>query len=72
MGATGPREDADGMLTPIVTEVFRAFEPVVRDTFIREFEQGQPRERAAASNVVSLASHRARRPSPVGAPLRAA
>lgn len=72
MGADPPREEAVPMLTPIVTEVSRAFEPVVRDTFIREFDARAPREAAAIENVVGLASHRARRRRPVPAPARAA
>ncbi len=59
------------MLTPIVTEVRRAAEPVVRDTFIREFDGRAPRERQPA-NVVALAAHRSPRSSRAPVPARAA
>lgn len=39
------------MLTPIVTEIARAAEPVVRDTFIREFEGRPVRRRSAPTSL---------------------
>jgi hypothetical protein len=68
MGAAVPRGQAVPMLTPIVTEISRAFEPVVRDTFIRDAGLRDPREPAASAGVVSLAAYRAA----AGAPARAA
>lgn len=59
------------MLTPIVTEVRRAAEPVVRDTFIREFDGRPPREQQR-TNVVALAAHRSLRRGPAPVPARAA
>lgn len=50
------------MLTPIVTEVPRAIEPVVHDTFIREYAGRAPRERGLPVNIVRLSTHRSRRP----------
>jgi len=60
MAGVPAREQTDDMLTPIVTEIPRALEPVGRDTFI------VPREQF---NVVRLVSRE--RPAPV-APARAA
>ena len=58
-----PREQTDPMLTPIVTEIRRALEPVGRDTFIGAREAG---------NVVRLVP-RELRDRPVAAlPARAA
>jgi hypothetical protein len=54
------QEQTDGMLTPIVTEIPRALEPVGRDTFIAPREPG---------NVVRLVARE--RPAPV-VPARAA
>ena len=53
MAGVSPREQTDHMLTPIVTEIPRALEPVGRDTFIGSRELNNvvrlvPRERAAA------------------------
>ena len=53
MAGDAPREQTDDMLTPIVTEIPRALEPVGRDTFIASREPGNvvrlvPRERSAA------------------------
>ena len=72
MGAARRQEEAHRMLTPIVTEVSRAAEAIVRDTFIREFEAGEPRERITGANVIGLAAHRAQRSRPLAAPARAA
>ncbi|HEV2786527.1 MAG TPA: hypothetical protein VGV67_09085 [Solirubrobacteraceae bacterium] len=60
------------MLTPIVTEISRVAEPVVRDTFIREFDPLKQREQGASATVVRLASHRLRRRRPLAVPARAA
>ena len=60
------------MLTPIVTEISRIAEPVVRDTFISDSDLRSPHAQPASPNVVALASRRARRRRPVSAPLRAA
>ena len=57
------------MLTPKVTEINRSVEPVVRDTFIREFDGRMARGQA---NVVGLAAHRSRRRRSALAPARAA
>ena len=54
MGAARPQEDARLMLTPIVTEIRRAGEPVGRDTFIADDE----REREGPTNVVRLSQRR--------------
>ncbi len=59
------------MLTPIVTEVRRAAEPVVRDTFIGEFDGRAPREQQRA-DVVALAAYRSLRRNPAPVPARAA
>lgn len=58
------------MLTPIVTEIHRASEPVSRDTFIATYERRAPGARDAGTNVVSLAAHRSHAGRPV--PARAA
>jgi hypothetical protein len=60
------------MLTPIVTEVPRAIEPVVHDTFIREYEGRAPRERDLPANVVRLSTHRSRRRRSAVVPARVA
>ena len=60
------------MLTPIVTEVPRAIEPVVDDTFISEFADQAPREQDFAENVVRLSAHRSRRHQPALMPARVA
>lgn len=72
MAAGRPLGHAWAMLTPMVTEIHRAYEPVVRDTFIREFEGRAPRRPTSPSNVVRLAAHRARRSAPAAVPARAA
>ncbi len=62
--AGGPsREQTDGMLTPIVTEVRRALEPVGRDNFIGPREPG---------NVVRLVPRDLRDRPAVALPARAA
>lgn len=60
MAGTPPSEQTDDMLTPIVTEIPRALEPVGRDTFLAARER---------SNVVRLVARE--RPAAV-APARAA
>jgi hypothetical protein len=60
------------MLTPIVTEVPRAIEPVVRDTFIREYAGRTPGERGLPANVVHLSAHRSRRGAATVVPARVA
>ena len=40
MAGASPRAQTDDMLTPIVTEIPRALEPVGRDTFIGARELG--------------------------------
>jgi hypothetical protein len=60
------------MLTPIVTEVPRAIEPVVRDTFVSEYATRAPGERALPANVVRLSTHRSRRRMPAVVPARVA
>ncbi len=72
MGANRPREHADRMLAPTVTELSRIAEPVVRDTFASEFDVREPRERPPSANLVDLASHRTRRIRPLAPPARAA
>ena len=62
MGGAVPREQTGAMLTPIVTEIPRALEPVGRDTFIGVRELG---------NVVRLAP-RELRERPAVVPARAA
>ena len=52
MAGAPPAEQTDDMLTPIVTEIPRALEPVGRDTFIAARELGNvvrlvPRDRSA-------------------------
>jgi hypothetical protein len=59
------------MLTPIITEIHRVPEPVVRDTFISEFDGPTVRRPDPPSNIVSLAAHRSRR-HPAAVPARAA
>jgi hypothetical protein len=60
------------MLTPIVTEIPRAVEPVVHDTFIREYAGRASRERDLPANVVRLSTHRSRRRRPTVVPARVA
>jgi hypothetical protein len=60
------------MLTPIVTEVPRAIEPVVHDTFIREYTGRVPREQGLPANVVRLSTHRSRRRRSAVVPARVA
>jgi hypothetical protein len=60
------------MLTPIVTEVPRAIESVVHDTFIREYAGRAPRDRSLPANVVRLSTHRSRRRRPAVVPARVA
>jgi hypothetical protein len=60
------------MLTPIVTEVPRAIEPVVRDTFIRDYTTRAPGERSLPANVVRLSAHRSWRGAATVAPARVA
>jgi hypothetical protein len=60
------------MLTPIVTEIPRAIEPVVLDTFIREFAGRAPSAQGRRANVVSLSTHRARRRRQAVVPARVA
>jgi hypothetical protein len=60
------------MLTPTVTEVPRAIEPVVHDTFIREYAARPPGKRDLPANVVRLSTHRSRRHVPAVVPARVA
>jgi hypothetical protein len=60
------------MLTPIVTEVSRAIEPVVHDTFIRQYTGRAPRERGLPANVIRLSAHRSRRRRSAVVPARVA
>lgn len=62
MAGAPPWEQTDDMLTPIVTEIPRALEPVGRDTFIGVRER---------TNVVRLAA-RELRERPAVVPARAA
>jgi hypothetical protein len=54
MGAAGAQADADHMLTPIVTEVSRSFEPVVLDTFIRGSELRESPEQSRRVQPVAV------------------
>jgi len=58
-----PREQTDPMLTPIVTEIPRALEPIARDTFIGARERG---------NLVRLPARELRDRAPARVPARAA
>ena len=60
------------MLTPIVTEISRRYEPVARDTFIREFELRTPPRQRSRTNVVALSEHRSRRRRAAAVPAQAA
>jgi hypothetical protein len=60
------------MLTPTVTEISRATEPVVQDTFITEFAQSVQREQSLPANVIRLSSHRSQRGRPAIVPSRVA
>ncbi|HWC28362.1 MAG TPA: hypothetical protein VG474_17360 [Solirubrobacteraceae bacterium] len=59
------------MLTPIVTELPRAFEPVVHDSFIRDFDAARPRQ-DRVDNVVYLSRRSSRRRRSGAVPARAA
>ena len=65
MAAARAKEEARLMLTPIVTEIRRAGEPVGRETFIADDERGRERPQ----NVVRLSERRsqARRSVPARA-----
>jgi hypothetical protein len=60
------------MFTPIVTEVPRAIEPVIHDTFISQYAGRAPRERDLPANVVRLSTHRSRRRRTAVVPARVA
>jgi hypothetical protein len=71
-GARADDEILMPMLTPIVTEVPRAIEPVVHDTFIREYARQAPREQGLPANVVRLSTQRSRRRPSAVVPARVA
>jgi hypothetical protein len=60
------------MLTPIVTEIPRTVEPVVQDTFIREYAGRASRKRGVPTNVARLSTHRSRRRGSAVLPARVA
>lgn len=72
MGGARRRWQAGAMLTPTVIEISRASEPVVRDTFITEFDGAPARRQSAPANVVRLSAHRSRRRRSAAVPGRAA
>ena len=72
MGGARWRWQAGAMLTPMVTEISRASEPVDRDTFITEFDGATARRQSTPANVVRLSAHRSRRRRAAAVPRRAA
>jgi hypothetical protein len=59
MAGAPPREQTDDMLTPIVTEIPRALEPVGRDTFIGARDLGNVVRLVARERPSAVATARA-------------